>query len=94
MPRRASKKKEDFAETAFRVFQEAIGEREKTVPPQPRPKPDPATASAAAAALSALGASKGGKARAASMTDRQRKAVARKAAAARWHQNKHKPRSK
>lgn len=38
----------------------------------------------AAVALSKLGASKGGKARAESLSARQRKAIARKAAEARW----------
>ena len=37
-----------------------------------------------AQALSALGASKGGKARAASLTEKRRKEIARKAAAKRW----------
>ena len=37
-----------------------------------------------AQALSALGASKGGKARAAKLSERKRKAIAKKAAAARW----------
>ena len=37
-----------------------------------------------AQALSALGASKGGKARAAKLSEKKRKAIARKAAAARW----------
>jgi hypothetical protein len=86
MPRRASirKKREDVAETAFRVVAEATGEKERTRPTEPPPLPDPETVRTAAAALSRLGASKGGKARAASMTARQRKAIARKAAAARW----------
>jgi hypothetical protein len=86
MPRRASirKKREDFAETAFRVVQEATGQRERIQPATPEPPPDLETVRAAAAALSRLGASKGGKARAASMTARQRKAVAKRAAAARW----------
>jgi hypothetical protein len=37
-----------------------------------------------AQALSALGAAKGGKARAAKLSDAKRKAIAKKAAAARW----------
>jgi hypothetical protein len=39
----------------------------------------------AAVALSKLGASKGGKARAAALSERKRKAIAKKAAAARWN---------
>jgi len=87
MPTRASKKKPDFAEIAFRVVQEATGQRERTEPSKPTAKPDPATASAAAAALSALGASKGGKARAASMSAAKRRAIAKKAAAVRWRKS-------
>jgi hypothetical protein len=37
-----------------------------------------------AQALSALGASKGGKVRAANLSERRRRAIAKKAAAARW----------
>lgn len=44
----------------------------------------------AAQMLSKLGASKGGKARARTLTPEQRKAIARKAAAARW-KRKEKP---
>jgi hypothetical protein len=39
----------------------------------------------AAVALGALGGAKGGKARAASLSKAKRKAIARKAARARWH---------
>ena len=42
------------------------------------------TRNRAAVALGALGAKKGGKARAAKLTSAQRKAIAKKAAAARW----------
>jgi len=85
MPSRASKrKKEDFAETAFRVASEAIGERERLQPPKTLAPLDAETVRAAAAALSALGASKGGKARAASMSPAKRRAIAKKAAAMRW----------
>jgi len=44
------------------------------------------TRNPAAVALSMLGASKGGHARAAALSDRKRKMIAKKAAAARWHQ--------
>jgi hypothetical protein len=44
----------------------------------------PDTRNPAAVALSKLGASKGGLARAASLSDRKRKMIAKKAAAARW----------
>lgn len=95
MPSRASKrKKEDFAETAFRVVAEATGQRERTdhAPVEPLPPPDSQAASAAAAALSRLGASKGGKARAESMSAKERSAIAKKAAAARWAKGRRKRR--
>jgi hypothetical protein len=44
----------------------------------------PDTRNQAAVALSKLGASKGGIARAKSLSDRKRKQIAKKAAAARW----------
>ena len=48
------------------------------------PKEPEREKNAAAVALSKLGASKGGKARAESMSARKRKMIAKKAAAARW----------
>lgn len=51
-----------------------------------QPKKD--TRDPAAVALSRLGASKGGKARAASLTAKRRKEIARKAARARWQKKK------
>ena len=48
----------------------------------PEPKPD--TRNQAAVALSALGASKGGKARAEALTPAKRRAIAKRAAKARW----------
>lgn len=71
-----AKKKEDAAESAFRVFQEAIGEKPVTHPDDGK---DPA-----AVALGRKGGLKGGKARAAKMTEDERKASAKKAAEARW----------
>jgi hypothetical protein len=80
MPSRASKKrrppKEDEAQAAVRVIRTAVENVEKRVI-------DPAV-SAAAAALSKLGASKGGEARAKSLSKKRRAEIARKAAAARW----------
>jgi hypothetical protein len=63
------------------VVEELIGEK-MDGSPLDEPKPD--TRNPAAVALSKLGASKGGKARAAALSDRKRKAIAKKAAAARW----------
>ena len=84
MPSRASTRR-DFTQ---------IGPALWSMPPRvtaPRPtavpaEPDPATdtRNPHAFAMSKLGASKGGKARAAKMTPAQRSAVAKKAAAKRW----------
>jgi hypothetical protein len=78
MPRRASKKhpSEDEAQAAVRVIRTAVENVEKRVV-------DPAV-SAAAAALSKLGASKGGEARAKSLSKKRRAEIAKKAADARW----------
>lgn len=77
MPTRASKKppKEDEVQAAVRVIRTVIERTERVV--------DPAV-SAAASALSKLGASKGGEARAASLSPKKRSEIAKKAAAARW----------
>ena len=75
MPKRPRRPR-DPNELAFQVFQEAIGER-------PREDPD-AGKNPAAVALGKLGGAKGGRARAAKMTKKQRSASARKAALARW----------
>ena len=53
---------------------------------QPAQKAMPKRKNQAAVALGRLGGLKGGKARAASMTSEQRKAIALKAARARWNQ--------
>jgi len=75
MPRRASKK-EDELQAAVRVIKTVVEKAEKKAV-------DPAV-SAAASALSKLGASKGGEARAASLSPRRRQQIAKAAAAARW----------
>jgi len=48
-------------------------------------KPPERKKNPAAVALAKLGASKGGKARAAALSDRKRSAIAKKAARARWN---------
>ena len=63
------------------VMEDLIGEK---MDGSPLDKPPVDTRNPAAVALSKLGASKGGKARAAALSDRKRKAIAKKAAAARW----------
>ena len=80
MPSRASTKKKrprDTNQLAWQIVQEATGQ----IPPEPE---QPDTRNPAAVALSKLGASKGGKARAKNLSARQRKAIAKRAATARW----------
>jgi hypothetical protein len=76
MPTRASRggKRADPIQNALRVVEEATGD---VLKPAEGKNPH-------AQALSALGASKGGKARAANLSKQKRKAIAKKAAAARW----------
>lgn len=81
MPKRSSKE-HDFAINAFRVVEQAIGEHMDGTP-----LPDPAEGkNPAAVALGRLGGKKGGKARAEKLSPAKRKAIAKKAAAARWKQ--------
>ena len=77
MPKRSSKKRpRDTNQLAASIVQEATGE----TPPKPTdPDKNPN-----AVALGRLGGQKGGRARAAKLTAEQRRAIARKAAAARW----------
>lgn len=77
MPSRASKRPRDTNQLAWHIVQEATGQL-----PEIGPIPD--TRNQAALALSRLGASKGGQARAASLSTAKRRAIAKKAAAARW----------
>jgi hypothetical protein len=51
---------------------------------EPEPPPEPDTRHPAAVALGNLGGAKGGEARAAKLSPAKRKAIAKKAAAARW----------
>jgi hypothetical protein len=79
MPPRASKGRDFFA-NARRVVEQAIGEQ---MDGSPLPDQD-AGKNPAAIALSKLGASKGGKARAAKLSPQKRKQIAKKAAKKRW----------
>jgi hypothetical protein len=81
MPTRASKRR-DFTQIAKSVFDAATGDGPAILPPGAPPAND--TRNQAAVALSKLGASKGGKARAASLSAAKRKAIAKKAAKKRW----------
>jgi len=91
MPTRSSKKKatarpkregtpHDFTVVARRVVEQAIGE---TLDGKPLPDKD-ASKNPAAVALGKLGGAKGGAARAKSLSPAKRKAIAQKAASARW----------
>jgi hypothetical protein len=80
MPRRASNKPEDANQAAFRVVRELTAQTD----PAPITKPKPKRKNPAAVALGKLGASKGGKARAAKLTAEHRRRIARQAAKARW----------
>ena len=77
MPNRSSKRGQgppDPNVLAFNIVQQAIGEAPKVEE----------TKNPAAVTLGRLGGLKGGKARAEGLTPEQRKAIARKAAQARW----------
>ena len=77
MPSRARKRPRDTNQLAYQIVQEATGQAET-----PAEMPD--TRNPAAVALSKLGASKGGKARAAALSPARRSAIAKKAVQARW----------
>jgi hypothetical protein len=79
MPTRASKRPRDVNQLAKSIVDIATGNE---------PPPEPDIRNPAAVALSKLGASKGGKARAAAMTPAKRKAIAKKAAEKRWAKDK------
>jgi hypothetical protein len=72
------KRPRDINQRAFLTVQIATGQ----ITPAPEDKPRPKNP--AAVALGKLGASKGGKARAAKLTPSQRKKIAKRAALARW----------
>jgi hypothetical protein len=89
MPSRSSTKKSkskregtehDFTVIARRVVEQAIGER---LDGSPLPDKD-AGKNPAAVALGKLGGPKGGRARAEALSPAKRKAIAKKAAKARW----------
>jgi hypothetical protein len=75
MPKRTSKRR-DVNELAKFLVDKTTGQ----LPPEPPVNP----ISEAAAALGRLGGKKGGKARAAKLTPKQRSEIAKKAAKARW----------
>jgi hypothetical protein len=73
MPKRSSKKQKDTQQLARSVLDRVAPDAEK--PPEKNP---------AAVALGRLGGLKGGKARAAKLSPKQRAEIAKKAAKARW----------
>jgi hypothetical protein len=81
MPTRSSKPKDhDFATVARGVVEQAIGEKLDGTPlDDPNKGKNPA-----AVALGKLGGAKGGRARAEALSPAKRKAIAKKAAKARW----------
>jgi len=80
MPSRSSKD-HDFTQVAKRVVEQAIGEQWDGSPlPDKNKGKNPA-----AVALGKLGGAKGGAARAAALSPRKRKMIAKKAAEARWN---------
>src|ERR1039457_1540220 len=83
MPTRSSKPKDhDFVTVARRVVEQTIGEK---LDGSPLDDPN-AGKNPAAVALGKLGGAKGGVARAAALSPAKRKAIAKKAALARWRQ--------
>ena len=79
MPTRASKKRpRDVNQLAKLIVDISTGEVEDEAPKLEREK------NPAAVALGRLGASKGGQARAAKLSPKKRREIAKKAAAARW----------
>lgn len=74
MPDRSRKRPRDLNEMAKQITDEATGE-----PPAPDREKDPA-----AVELGRRGGLKGGPARAAKLSERKRKQIAKKAAEARW----------
>ena len=77
-PRKHPKQNEDVNEAAFRVVREATEKHD----PEAREK------NPAAVALGRLGASKGGKARAAKLSAKKRAQIARRAANVRWEKKR------
>ena len=89
MAERSSKRKKkehDFAVTAFRVVQEAVGEKQEAQAEQVESTPE--QRHDAAVILGRRGGKKGGPARADKLDKERRREIARNAAKARWSRNK------
>ncbi len=91
MGKHRKKTRRDVAEVARETLEQIIGEKLTGEPLDQPEQPKPDTRNPAAVALSKLGASKGGKARAAKLSAKDRKRIAAKAANTRWLNAKKKP---
>lgn len=77
--KKPAKLRPDVAETSFRVLQEAIGEKPKTLPPGKRTEKNED-----ASERGTRGGKKGGPARASNLSPQERAEAAKLAAQARW----------
>ncbi len=85
MGKQRKKKRRDVTEVARSIVEQATGEKlSGGLLEKPEEPAEPDTRNPAAVALSKLGASKGGKARAAKLSAKRRKEIAKKAAKKRW----------
>jgi hypothetical protein len=82
LSKKPPKLRPDTAEIAYRVMLEATGQAEKTPPPGERTE-----SNAEAVRRGSRGGRVGGKARAKSLTKKQRSQIAQKAADARWRRS-------
>ena len=84
-PQSMAKKKRDFTQVALQNLEMLFGEPRGEKPPGEKPAPPAGPPkNQAAVELGRLGGRKGGKARAAKLSAAKRKAIAKKAARARW----------
>ena len=90
MPKRSSPKR-DFMQVARDIVEHAIGEQ---MDGRPLETPPPDRRNPHAVALGSIGGKKGGKARAKVLSAVERRAIAKKAAAARWKLPKQSPKTR
>lgn len=88
MPTRPSKR-EDEIQAAFRIGQQVTGQPAPKLPETPQPTDEEQRLrSEAARILGKLGGSKGGKKRAANLTAKRRREIAKLGAAKRWEKSR------
>ena len=87
MGKQKKKTRRDVAEIARENLEQVIGEKLSGEPLDPPEPEEPDMRNPAAVALSKLGASKGGKARAAKLSKKRRREIAQNAAKKRWRQD-------